>query len=176
MKPIQPYILVGSAFILLLAFQNCGQAPQLQELGSDSSGVAFHKSSVEEFSAIVLTDPETAVSLDVNLHDGQVRALDQRGYATGARFCLKKADRELLEDVLKGAEVCEPVQKAQLEERCLMIYEYPYAQLRNANREVNLGEKHHGCEIPADLCGEKSAELRQLASRLLAKIPESSCE
>ena len=176
MKPIQPYLVVGSAFILLMAFQNCAPSTKLAAMDTSGSETVFSKTSVDEFRSIVITDPDSANALDVDIDNGEVREIDRRGVATGERFCLKSEDKAALEEVLKGAELCEPVAREKLEQQCTMIYQFPYAELKNSSLQVRLGEKMGGCDIPADLCGEKSAELRQLAVELLAKIPESSCE
>lgn len=176
MKTVKPLVAIGSVFVVMLAFQNCSQSVRMNSLGTADAGSSFSKISADSFNSVVLTDPMNAKTMDVDIASGQVRGYDQRGMATGEKFCLSAADRSALQAVLNGAEVCQPQIHSKVDDRCLMIYQYPYAQLKSPSLEIALGEKHHGCDIPADLCGDKGAALKALAVALINRIPSSSCE
>lgn len=173
---MRQYFIAAAMLVVMMAFQNCGKAGDTAFTAGDLSSTApMNKIRADQFSSLVMTDASSAQFLEVNLNSGQIHGFDDRGIATGARYCLGERDRLQLDELLKGADVCEPL--AQPEgENCMMVYQYPYASLKSAGHEVRLGEKHHGCQIPVDLCGERAAQLKSLVQGLLQRMDGLSCE
>lgn len=174
---MRQYLVAGAILIVMMAFQNCGRAVDSNALNStsDASSTApVTKVSANEFSSLVLTDAEKAQFFEVDLSSGQIHGFDDRGLATGEHYCLGEKDQLQLKEVLENAEVCKPTVSAKAEQ-CLMVYQYPYASLKSSSLEVALGEKHDGCEIPVDLCGERASQLKALVSSLVSRVQGMSC-
>lgn len=173
---MRQYLIAGALLVVMMAFQNCGKSTgQAFTAGELSSTTNMNKIKADQFSSLVMTDASSANFLEVDLSSGQIHGYDDRGIATGAHYCLGERDRLQLDELLKGAEVCEPISQPQ-GENCMMVYQYPYASLKSASNEVALGEKHHGCEVPVDLCGERSAQLKSLVASLLSRVEGLSCQ
>lgn len=173
---MRQYLIAGAILVVMMAFQNCGKSTdQAFTAGELSSPYTMNKSRADQFSSLVMTDASSANFLEVDLSSGQIHGYDDRGIATGARYCLGDRDRLQLDELLKGAEVCEPVSQPQ-GENCVMIYQFPYASLKSAGREVALGEKHHGCQVPTDLCGDRAGQLKSLVASLLSRVDGLTCQ
>lgn len=173
---MRPYFIAGSILVVMMAFQNCGRATDMVGLQAGVDSTPMTKMKADQFGSLVVTDVEKQRALDVDLASGQISGQDERGIATGEHYCLGEEDRRQLIELLTSAEVCEPIHNVAPGQQCAMLYQYPYARLRNASQEVNLGEKNHGCDIPVDLCGAKGAELKRLTDSLLARIDHLSCQ
>lgn len=174
---MRPYFIAGSILAVMMAFQNCAKTSDLVDVSSGQviESSDMNKIRADQFGSLVLTDIENARSLDVDLANGEVRSFDMRGVSTGDRYCMGEQDREQLVEILSAAEVCEPLNEAPPEAACTTVYEFPYAQLRNASQSVNLGEKRSGCDIPVDLCGAKATQLKNLTVALLSRVEHMSC-
>lgn len=173
---MRQYFIAAAMLVVMMAFQNCGKAGDTAFTSGDLSSTApMNKIRADQFSSLVMTDASTAEFLEVNLNNGLINAYDDRGIATGERYCLGERDRLQLDELLKGADVCEPVAQPD-GENCMMVYQYPYASLKSASQEIRLGEKRHGCEIPVDLCGERAAQLKSLVQGLLSRKAGMACE
>lgn len=174
---MKQYFVVAAMLAVMMSFQNCGKAGTAGLSGSEdpNSLTPVVKIKADEFSSLVMTDSSSATFWDIDLTSGQIHGFDDRGIATGAHHCLGERDRLQLDELLKTAEVCQPVSQVPQGENCTMIYQYPYAQLKSAGREVNLGEKRNGCEIPVDICGAQAGQLKSLVASLLTRVESMSC-
>lgn len=176
---MKQYMVAAAILVVMMAFQNCGQAPGSNAFSTGSNEIPANqmtKIKADQFTSVVMTDADKARFLEVDIASGKVNGFDDRGISTGDHFCIGERDRAQLEDLLKAAEVCEPAAAAPQGENCMMVYKYPYAQLKNSSHEVNLGEKHNGCEVPADLCGDRAVHLKSLVDSLVKRVDHMACE
>jgi len=174
---MRQYFIAAAMLVVMMAFQNCGKSGDTAFTTNDLSFTQpMTKIRADEFTSLVMTDASSATFLEVNLSSGQIHGFDDRGISTGAHYCLGDRDRLQLDEVLKGSEVCQPVSQAPQGENCMMVYQYPYAQLKSAGLEINLGEKRNGCDVPVDLCGARAAQLKSLVASLLTRVEGLSCQ
>lgn len=160
---------VGSVMILLFAFQNCGRSDMLTSVGLEA-GVTYNKVEASQFRTVVMNDFYRNRSLDVDVDSGVVLTSDNQ------RFCLGQLDRQQLQDILRLAQVCEPLNKpARPDMVCTMIYKLPYAELRSSSQVYKLGEKRDGCDVPVDLCGESALEFKMFIDGVMSRIEGMSC-
>lgn len=175
---MRPYYIATALIVVMMAFQNCGKNHEMAALPASeiTPPSPVTKIKADEFNSLVMTDPATARFLELDLASGKINGFDDRGISTGEHFCLGERDRLQIDELLLNAEVCQPTVQSAQGENCMMVYQYPYAQLKNANTEINLGEKHNGCEIPTDICGSKAANLKSLVAALVSRVDGMSCD
>jgi hypothetical protein len=155
-------VLLSLAAFMIIFFQNCGKPPTVSSNGDSSTpSQTFNKYEVNGFQTISVWDEPKQRFLDVDINSGSVQAFEQAGRVPGATYQLGDIELSQLKSILQKAEVCEPLaQEHQKNMACTMIYVYPYATLVSPNQQMKLGEKMSGCDIPVDLCGDKSAQLK----------------
>jgi hypothetical protein len=164
---MKKYTMMGVAsFFLVVFFQNCGKPPattdSTSQVGVTTSNQQYNKYSAEGFSTLSLWDYLQNRYLDLNLKTGQMVAFEEGGQVAGQTYQLPADKLAEVQNLLKEAQVCEPViNPAELEGRvCTMAYRYPYAVLVEKGEEIRLGEKTDGCDVPVDLCGDQASQLQ----------------
>ncbi len=169
-------IVIGLAAFLVVFFQNCGKPPASQSSG-ESSGVTsvdqkFNKYQVAGLNTVAVWDDSKQRFLDVDLSNGSVQAYEQAGRVAGATYQLSNEQLVSLKGILQQAEVCEPVEKSaqQKDIACTMVYVYPYATLVSQNQQTKLGEQTSGCDVPVDLCDDKSNQLKDWSKSLVDSL------
>lgn len=174
---MKKYSLLGLfSLLLVLTFQNCGQAPNAWDTKSASaatpSNQQYNKYAVEGYSTLSLYDMVNHRFLDLNLSTGQVVAFEEAGQIRGETYQISDDKLAEVNSILSGAEICEPViDPSELENRmCTMEYGYPYSILSDKADEVRLGERANGCDIPVDLCGDKAKQLRASVKSIVESL------
>lgn len=172
---MKKWLIVISSFVLVVSYQNCAQNPGLQD-SLEVAGVArYEKYSAESATTATLWDNKNQRLLDVDLSSGQIEGFEEYGNKPGQLYCLRSGELESLNAFLKSAEVCEPVLANTEDVMCSTVYKYPYAALLFAKDEVRLGESMSGCDVPTDLCDDKSAKFKTFVSCVINKLDERSC-
>lgn len=171
-------VLVSLAAFLIIFFQNCGKPPSVDSNG-ETVGVnmpnqnqQFNKYEVGNFGTLSLWDFLKSRFLDLNIQTGVITAYEQGGQVQGDSFQLPDDKLNELRSILSGAEICEPLADEKVSEDmiCTMVYTYPYATLVSQQDQVKLGEKVSGCDVPVDLCGQKSAQLKAWAKAVVESL------
>ena len=174
---MKKYSILGLfSLLLVLTFQNCGQAPNAWDTkaagAATPSNQQYNKYAVEGFSTLSLYDMANHRFLDLNLSNGQVVAFEEAGQVRGETYQISDEKLSEVNSILAGAEICEPVVDSRdLEDRmCTMEYGYPYSILSDRVEEVRLGERASGCDIPVDLCGDKAKQLRASVKSIVESL------
>lgn len=176
-----------ATFLIIVSFQNCGQAPQISNSESSESKTStdgsYNKYSTEGVESLVMWDFQRQQFLDLNLNSGKVLPFEQYGSEVAKATeqvdkCASPEDLQRLQQILQESIICEPVVQAdQLKDKvCTMVYEYPYASLVGGGDEVKLGERTSGCDQPVDLCGDKATLLKQFVTSFIQNLDSKNCQ
>jgi len=168
---MKKYAILGVMVLLTLSFQNCGKVNQ-GDMGNDANGnppAQYNKYSTADYSTLSLWDYARYQYLDLDLQSGQIVAFEEAGQVRGKTYQLKADVLAEAQQIMAGAEICEPViNSTDIENRvCTMNYRYPYAILVQQGDEARLGEITSGCDVPVDLCGDKAQKLHQWVTNIV---------
>lgn len=158
---------------MIASFQNCGKVQQVEMATTSNTptSLQYNKFSIADYKTYSIWDYQRSQFLDVNLETGEVRVFQEAGNASGPVMWLKDDVLAVAKTTLASAEVCEPVVDISTgEQNCTQMYRYPYAILVNKGDEIRLGEMNNGCDVPVDLCGSKSDEMKQWSSRIVENL------
>lgn len=175
--------LIFTAFfsLLMISFQNCSQHNFATQSASSAASTAQVKSTgsqpATEFSQLALWDNQNQQILDVNLVSGEMVAYEDYGSVRGEKYCMTADELKEVKAILANSSVCVPDVdlKDAKEQMCAMLYQYPYASLSNSKDEVRLGERTSGCDLPADLCEDKGAMLKNFSAAVLKNLEQRKC-
>lgn len=176
---VKKYLVLCSVFMLIVSFQNCSKVGQtnIDSSGNLIQGQQYNKYSVEPYPILSLWDYTRYQYLDLDLSTGHMEAFEEAGQVSGNTYCLKSSQLAEVQQILAGAEICEPIVYKASDAgnlACTMNYRYPYAILTNSGEEVRLGEMTSGCDAPIDLCEVKAQDLRRWTENVVDHLLDGS--
>lgn len=188
---------------LMLSFQNCakqGIQPLPDSLNassivdstnanpSDTDKISVYNvaASTNTKLALAMNSGSTPTSDQVYRYEIDVKSGIIESYDHGENrvedktFCLSPDELSEVKSILETSQLCLAKEEAEEsgEKMCTFVYEFPYAVLLlggGNGREVRLGEKVNGCDIPDDLCGEHSNMLRGFIHSILGDMNRRAC-
>lgn len=169
-------LLLGS---VIFGFQNCAKT-NLNESTTQNPNLAngqFNKTDAKDFKKVTLPDYNNNQYLDLDLRSGKVTVFENLGEIRGDQYCISEDELKEVQVLLNDSQVCDPVADVSKIEGqvCTMIYQYPYAILSDGKLEIKLGEKHSGCDVPVDLCGDSPVKLKFFIDKILKNLKNKSC-
>jgi hypothetical protein len=162
--------------LMIASFQNCGKVQQSDISSTDQSAkdkaqTQYNKFSIDGYNILSIWDYKRLQYLDIDLKTGIIKVFAEAGQVPGPSMQLNSDELALVKSILNQGEVCEPVVQLPAEGQvCSMLYRYPYAILVDKGDEIRLGEMTSGCDVPVDLCEQKSSQLRDWSSRIVEHL------
>jgi hypothetical protein len=175
--------LVG-VFVLVISFQNCSQhnanlSESESSLNPQKKGESnIIETPIYEVKKLVLWNSSKMQFLDLDVSTGKMTAFEEGGTVLGDQYCLSANELSEVKTILLNSSVCETaLDYEQMKDQvCTMLYKYPYASIDTGKNEFRLGEQTSGCDIPADLCGDKSQMLKNFVAMVINTLPQKSCQ
>lgn len=154
---------------ILFTFQNCGKVPMTSGV---SDADPSNKLEANQYSQLSMADEHRNLALKVDLNSGAIEKIALSNPSDISQKCLSDEDRRKLDEILFEAQIC---QGYQMEGVCTQIISPAYATLSEGSESVDLGGRN-GCYRSADLCGQRSIELRVFLDELKVRVDSMNCQ